>query len=419
MTADEGERPELRSSPSRQDLEDLALKAGQVFSPSAPIDRRDLFAGRLKQLEALVDTVHRKGQHAIVYGERGVGKTSLVSVLDFIPGESLAVVRENCKSDDDFARIWKRALETIIRDAASTTLGYGKQIKIATTAAIDDHIQTDSTPDDIVSFLRRLDHRMVFVFDEFDQIRNRDVTQAFAEIVKALSDYAAMPKIVLVGVGDTIGDLISAHASAERALRQIPMPRMEEKESIEIVEKAMMALGTTCRPEAMTRVARMSQGLPHYVHSIGLHATRCALHHHGSTEVDMRSVNVGISEALSESEHSLLDAYVNAVSSPRKDALFRTVLVACALSKTDELGRFTPAAVRDCLSAMGRPLEIPAFSSHLNKFASGDRKVLQKSGTARRYRYRFGNPMLQPYVVMQGITDKVVGPDLAEQLLSR
>src|ERR1700733_13370267 len=52
----------------------------ESFSPSAPIDRRDVFAGRRDQLAALYTVMRQRGQHAVIYGERGVGKTSLASI---------------------------------------------------------------------------------------------------------------------------------------------------------------------------------------------------------------------------------------------------------------------------------------------------------------------------------------------------
>ena len=52
---------------------ELALNASRVFSPTAPIDERDLFAGRTDQIRKLIDAINQKGQHAIVFGERGVG----------------------------------------------------------------------------------------------------------------------------------------------------------------------------------------------------------------------------------------------------------------------------------------------------------------------------------------------------------
>jgi Cdc6-like AAA superfamily ATPase len=52
-----------------------------AFRPAAPIDRRALFAGRTTQIADVYAVVDQSGQHAVVYGERGVGKTSLVTVV--------------------------------------------------------------------------------------------------------------------------------------------------------------------------------------------------------------------------------------------------------------------------------------------------------------------------------------------------
>ena len=52
-------------------------KINGAFTPGAPIDSRDLFAGRTRQIDKAINTIFQRGQHAIIFGERGVGKTSL------------------------------------------------------------------------------------------------------------------------------------------------------------------------------------------------------------------------------------------------------------------------------------------------------------------------------------------------------
>jgi ABC-type transport system involved in cytochrome bd biosynthesis fused ATPase/permease subunit len=53
-----------------------------VFTPAAPIRTRDLFFGRMDQLKRVVETINEPGQHAALYGERGVGKTSLANIIN-------------------------------------------------------------------------------------------------------------------------------------------------------------------------------------------------------------------------------------------------------------------------------------------------------------------------------------------------
>jgi Cdc6-like AAA superfamily ATPase len=56
--------------------------------------------------------VAQKGEHGIIYGERGVGKTSLANVLtEFLKGlglKSLTSVRVNCDVRTTFSELWTR-----------------------------------------------------------------------------------------------------------------------------------------------------------------------------------------------------------------------------------------------------------------------------------------------------------------------
>jgi Cdc6-like AAA superfamily ATPase len=88
------------------DYERLSI-LGTVFTPAAPIDDEDLFRGRIEQLDMVIQSILRVGQHSIVYGDRGVGKTSLVNVVEPIlqkAGEntSIRAVRVTCDASDSF-----------------------------------------------------------------------------------------------------------------------------------------------------------------------------------------------------------------------------------------------------------------------------------------------------------------------------
>ena len=78
--------------------------------------------------------------------------------------------------------------------------------------------------------------------------------------------------------------------------------------------------------------------------------------------------------------------------------------MACALAKTDELGFFAAQDVRDPMKMItGKRYEIPSYAQHLNDFCDAKRgPILEKTGAKRRFRFRFVNPLMQPYVVMQG-----------------
>jgi hypothetical protein len=201
-----------------------------------------------------------------------------------------------------------------------------------------------------------------------------------------------------------VGEIFQEHESVERALVQIRMPRMSPEEIDKIISTGLTRLQMTIDASAARRIAKLSQGLPHYAHLLGLYATRAAIDDR-SVVVTTAAVDKAIERAINGAQQSIRGAYEFAVRSPRRDNLFADVLLACALTSTNELGYFAAQDVREALRKItGKPYEIPSFAQHLNEFCDQKRgQILQKTGIKRRFRYRFRNPLLQPFVIMQGL----------------
>src|SRR3954464_14235010 len=91
-------------------IERIAAVA-RAFTPGAPVGRLDMLAGRMAQLTDVVSAVSMRGQHVGLYGERGVGKTSLATVLaEYFSdaGQSeLQTAVVNCSTDDTFTTLWQ------------------------------------------------------------------------------------------------------------------------------------------------------------------------------------------------------------------------------------------------------------------------------------------------------------------------
>ena len=198
--------------------------------------------------------------------------------------------------------------------------------------------------------------------------------------------------------------------SIDRSLIQIPMPRMGAGELGELLDTGTARLGMELEPGARRRIVELSQGLPPYTHRLALHATRSAIRERRRTVTDM-DIRLAVREAVDNAQQSLRDKYRKAVSSPQIGSLFGQVLLACAKAKTDDFGYFAAADVRAPMSQiMGKPYEIPSFARHLSAFCLDERgRVLRKEGEKHRYRYRFTNPLMQPFVIMKGIVDSENG----------
>lgn len=92
-------------------------QVSQAFTPAAPVDNFTLFAGRFDQVSSCMDAFSQKGLHIAVYGERGVGKTSLANVLPMIimgaEIPTLGAVRVDCNTNDSYSSLWRKVFREL------------------------------------------------------------------------------------------------------------------------------------------------------------------------------------------------------------------------------------------------------------------------------------------------------------------
>lgn len=379
----------------------------QVFTPGAPIDSSKLFAGRREQVTEIINAINQRGQHVVLFGERGVGKTSLANVL----GELLRAVGMsgmasdtiNCDGTDDFSSLWKKIFREIELKEPLKRVGFVDGPGEVSVVSLEGLLPPIVTPDDVRYVLDRLTQRLVIVIDELDRITDKKTTTMLADTLKNLSDHSTTCTLILVGVADSVNELISEHESVERGLVQIRMPRMSPSELLEITDKGLSTLGMTMDDEVKLDIAQLSQGLPHYTHLLSLHSCQTAAFA-GRRNVTPSDLELAIGRGVSKAQQSIRAAYHKATTSHRSDNLYGKVLLACALATTDDMGFFAAADVREPMRKLtGKRYDIPAFSRHLNDFCTPAKgPVLQKQGSPRRYRFRFINPLMQPFVIMHG-----------------
>jgi len=404
-----------------EDREKLAFEAGKVFTPATPVSEGALFAGRMEQIRRVVDVINQRGQHAVIFGERGVGKTSLANIVSSkltSPGAQILAPRINCDSTDDYGTLWKKFFSQV--DLIQKTPVPGFQYTVFQETLKASEVVGDSvTPDDVRRLLTLMSvgALVIVIFDEFDRLMNRKVRRALADTIKALSDYDVGATLVVVGVADTVDELISEHQSVERALVQVRMPRMSQSELHELLDKGLARLGMGITEDAKRQISLLSQGLPHYTHLLGLHSTRLAIDA-GSRQVSTNHVRAAIVKSVEDAQQSLQSGYREAITSPRRDNIYGQVLLACALARTDEVGYFAAADVRLPLSEiMGKPYDIPGFAKHLNGFCYPDRgAVLRKTGVKHKFRFRFWNPLMQPLVIMKGMVDGRIDAEVLQRI---
>jgi Cdc6-like AAA superfamily ATPase len=392
-----------------------AFEASQLFSPAAPINEADLFAGRSTEIRKLLEAVTERGKHVVLFGERGVGKTSLAGIFAGLFPDTLRhiqLIREQVDPSDDFTSIWKK----VFKDIHVKESRVGKEELVA----ISEFYDQDIKPDDVRRELEGLfgpNDLPIIVIDEFDKSESDDTHELMANTIKALSDYSVNVTVVLVGVADDINELIGEHSSLTRCIEQVPMPRMNTTEMREIIDKRVPKLGMKMDGDAYFKILELSRGLPAYVHLLGLYSVRSALDRKNLTVIES-DVDSAIHRTLERSQESIQENYTRAVHSNRSDSLYRHVLLSCALAKTDERGQFTPQSICAPLSTiLKKDVRIDTFQQHLKKFIQQERaEVLIRKGRERAYKFRFRDPMMQPYVIMRGIEENLVSADAINAL---
>ena len=397
------------------------IRLGQVFSPAAPVDKLKLFAGRAQQRADFIDAVLQRGRHAVLFGERGVGKTSLSSVIkEFLEklGETVLAPRVNCDFTDTFSTIWKKVFKEFRYIEERQKIGFGEESDAILHSVAEQVEGRDVTPDDVRDVLSAVGQNriLIVIIDEFDRVAERMGT-LFSDTIKTLSDQSVPATLVLVGVADTVETLIREHESVERALAQIRVPRMSRDELNEIITLGLKDIEMTIQDDARARLVALSQGLPHYTHLVGLYAARNA-NRENRLEISRSEIRAGVEEAVKNAQESIVATHHRSVMSARGESLYRQVALACALAKTDERGYFTSSSVRRPMSViMGRTYDIPAFARHMNEFCETTRgPILQKIGTPRNYRFRFVNPLMQPFIIMDGMSKGLIDDDKLAEL---
>lgn len=397
----------------------LSAEIAKVFTPSAPIDNAALFAGRTSQLLKVINAINQRGQHVVIFGERGVGKTSLANILyealNSTNQGTYELTTVNCDSSTNFSTLWHSIFRNLSFKEETYSAGF-KNIPTSDYTPASNYLSKTVNPDDVRYLFEHLAKPTVVIIDEVDRIQDKWTTTRLADTIKTLSDQSIDVTLVLVGVADSVDDLIAEHLSIERALVQIQMPRMSIPELYEIIDKGLTQVAMTIDNNAKAQITHLSQGLPHYTHLLSLHAAQNAVERN-QMHVIISDVKAATRTAVDQAQQSIVRGYHKATSSPRGN-LYAQVLLACALAPSDELGYFSSSGVREPMSEiMKRRYEIPAFSQHLKDFCEQTRgPILQRTGHPRRYKFRFINPLMEPYVIMNGLKQGLITEELLESI---
>lgn len=379
-----------------------------VFTPHQPIGSLDFFFGRQGEVQSIVEQINTPGQHSLLYGERGVGKSSLANIasklLLRLLVAKLYVVR--CDSHSTFESLLREPLldvgidiEIMGTDSTSSVGGRaGIRAPLVEASAGGKRATTKSrvgpagrvSPASAADALR--EERALLLIDEADAIRDKADRGRLAEFVKLLSDSGAAFKVLIVGVASTGADLIAGHQSVSRCLRETHLGRMPDDELALILTVGSRGLTVEFDEDSVRTIVYLSAGYPHFTHLLGLKCAEDAIAE-GHKIITVERLKAAMTSAVRDAEGTLVRAYEEATRS-YSTSMYGTILLAAANLDKPE---FSARDLRDSLFRLtGEDYSQNTLNNYYQRLISdGSRTILCRVAKGV---YRFNDPRMPSYI---------------------
>ena len=310
----------------------------------------ELFFGRQNEVSKIIQQLNTPGQHSILFGDRGVGKSSLANItstlLKTMAGGKL--IKKRCDSNDIFTSIVSDLLSEVGIDIHQTssqhqrTEGGSAGLNIPLAKASIDTKKTETSncagyesransPSWVAQQIKDIEG--LFLLDEIDTIKNEEKLK-IAELIKQLSDENSKLKFLVVGIAETAQQLTNGHPSVQRCLKETHLRKMYDQELEKIVTSGEEKLQIKFSTEAIKEIVKVSSGYPHFTHLLALKAAENAIGQ-GRTNISKPDILNATANAADDAEGTLRTKYNSATRSASTEE-FKKILIASAMFKSDE-----------------------------------------------------------------------------------
>lgn len=373
----------------------------ETFTPTRPKELGRFFAGRRWAVQRMITAIEEDQAHIIIYGPRGIGKTSLANVLvESAKQVECQILRYPCNTNTTFEGLFRALLKKL----PSEYMDRSSQAKYSGVENFEQLLPPgEFGPADLTETLCRLkqDHA-ILIIDEFDRIESNQLKNQIAETIKNLSDTSARVTFIIVGIARSLEELIGMHPSIQRHLVGIHLSLMEPSELQRMLLSGEQATGIRFDDVTRDMIVSFSKGLPYFAQLLALHTGRMALEC-GSSTADVTHLRGALEIILNEADPLVKTTYE--IATRDETNLFAVdVLYAAALAKFDKYGSFTAAdTAKIVIDDDGR--QIPKLTLHkaFNYLSQQkNAEIIDKWKTpAARTRYTFNLQTMRQYILLR------------------
>jgi hypothetical protein len=388
-------------------------KPHQVFTPgSPPLEEHNVYVERAGAEKALRKAVERRWV-PVVWGEYGVGKTSLVLRFFQREKEEGRLVYISSVADLTLPDVFRTILEHLnyavdvestVADTAGVEAGINLKVvtakaRGATTDTRKQQFVVTSPTDTALNNLLR-ESKLTVVLDETHKA-SEEMRAALANWIKATRTGGAGFTLVLVGTSTDAGRLVALDPGIDRYVKEMAVDLMSTDEAEWIVDEGLRRLGLTISSALRGRLVQSAAGAPTIVQALCLDASEAAIEQ-GRDEVIEADVRSAVDAYLEEHGGRLYDHYTKAIETTGPRRYRKQVLRAVAMVPNDYatmddirggvsagLGEDVPA---QSLSGPLRDLKTPEYGKILKDV---DREV---SGARIHNLTAFSDPMMKSFV---------------------
>lgn len=388
----------------------------QIFTPATPVSDVRLLRGRDQARGDVATAMARRGAHIVLYGERGVGKSSVariesqfaqeepyyysVSATDTF-GSIMAAILQN------YGVAWAPATRTTndSRESHGSLGARGLAIGRSRTRGASEAEQPIEgirlTPQLVAS--RLPDKASLVVIDDFERLVDLKDRAAFSDLIKKLSDNENPTTLMLVGISENVGELLAAHESSERSIVEVRVERLLASEIKDIINVGSQALGVSFDPDVARQIVDYSARFPYYTHLLCEGAVVSLIARMRSSPgvdavVTSEDLGVSIAAAIRNAQQSIVGTYNDAVRSITQSPRFKYCLYAISSWPGE------PVPYGEICKWVGNAVK--AASGSVN--VSHQLKRLETLGVIERPAsgfYQLRNPMLKAYVILKARAD--------------